>query len=76
MYSVYVLKNLKTKKLCMGMTEDFGDEFKKRKNSVLVSIKTHKDKKEAQKNEKYLKSEKGLKELKLKIKKKSLGEMA
>lgn len=75
-YCVYVLKNLKNKKLCIGIAEDFGGEFEKHQDSVLVSAKVYKDKKEAEKGEKYLKSVKGKRELKLKMEKKSLGEMA
>lgn len=76
MHFTYVLRNLKTKKLFIGCSDNFSEEFKKNKNSVLVSVKTYKDKKEAQKSEKYLKSEKGLTELKIKIKKKALGILA
>lgn len=70
---VYVLKNVKTKKLSIGLTDDFEAEFGGNPKSVLVSLKTFKDKKEAGKLEKYLKSEKGIKEFKVKMKKKALG---
>lgn len=73
MHCVYILKNLKNKKLCIGLTDDFDGEFKKNNECILISIKFFKDKKEAGKLEKHLKSEKGLKELKSKIKKRSLG---
>lgn len=73
MHYVYVLKNLKSKKLCIGLTGDFNEEFGKYQKSTLISIKFFKEKKEADKFEKHLKSGRGLKELKLKIKKKSLG---
>lgn len=73
MFFVYILKNIKTKRLSIGLTDDFGAEFGENPKSVLVSLKTFKDKKEAGKLEKYLKSEKGLAELKTKIKKKALG---
>lgn len=73
MYCVYVLKNLKSKKICIGLTENFDEEFKENPNSILISVKVFKEKKEAGKLEKHLKSEKGLKELKSKIKKRSLG---
>ena len=43
---VYVLKNLNNKKLCIGLTDDFGGEFEKNQKSILVSIKFFKDKKE------------------------------
>lgn len=76
MFCVFVLKNLKNKRLCIGLSDDFDQEFKNHPGSVLVSLKAYNDKKEALKFEKYLKSEKGLKEFKAKIKKKSLGEMA
>lgn len=73
MHSVYILRNIKNKKLSIGLTDDFKSEFGENPKSVLVSLKTFKDKKEAGKLEKYLKSEKGLAELKAKIKKKALG---
>lgn len=73
MHCVYVLKNLKNKKLCIGLTDDFDEEFKNNSDSILVSAKLFKEKKEAGKLEKHLKSEEGLKELKSKIKKRSLG---
>lgn len=73
MFFVYILRNTKTKKLSIGLTDDFSGEFKNEPKSILVSLKTFEDKKEAGKLEKYLKSEKGLKELKVKIKKKALG---
>lgn len=76
MYSVYILKNIKTKKLSIGLTDDFKSEFGENPKSVLVSLKTFKDKKEAGKLEKYLKSEKGTKEFKAKMKKKALGILA
>lgn len=73
MFFVYILRNIKTKKLSIGLTDDFNGEFKNEPKSVLVSLKIFKDKKEAGKLEKYLKSEKGLTELKARIKKKALG---
>lgn len=73
MYFVYILKNIKTKKLSIGLTDDFKSEFVNNPKSVLASLKTFKDKKEAGKLEKYLKSEKGMAELKARIKKKALG---
>ncbi|KKP98874.1 MAG: hypothetical protein US71_C0002G0016 [Parcubacteria group bacterium GW2011_GWD2_38_12] len=72
---VYVLKNLNNKKLCIGLTDDFGGEFEKNQKSILVSIKFFKDKKEAGKFEKHLKSKKGLADFKLKMKNKALGIM-
>lgn len=75
MHCVYVLKKLKSKKLCVGLTDDFGREFEKNQKCVLISIKFFRDKKEAGKLEKHLKSRKGLADFKLKIKKKSLGIM-
>lgn len=73
MQYVYVLKNLKSKRLCIGCTDNFDEEFKKNPCSILISVKVIKEQKEAEKLEKHLRSEKGLKELKSKIKKKSLG---
>lgn len=73
MHCVYVLKNIKNKKLCIGMTENLDEEFKKSLDSILISAKVFKGKKEAGKFEKHLKSDKGLKELKSKIKRRSLG---
>lgn len=73
MHCVYVLKNLKSKKLCIGLTDDFDQEFKDNPNAILISMKVFNERKEAGKHEKYLKSEKGLKELKSKIKRRSLG---
>lgn len=75
MYCVYILKNLKNKRLFIGYANDFNEEFKKHHNSVLVSVETCISESEANKLEKYLKSEKGLLELKNKIKKRTLGKM-
>lgn len=75
MFCVFVLKNLKNKRLCIGLSDDFDQEFKNHPQSVLISLKAYRDKKEAVKFEKYLKSKKGLNELKAKIKRKSLGVM-
>ena len=73
MYCVYVLKNIKSKKLCIGSTDNFEEEFKKNSSSILISVKVVKEQKEAEKLEKHLKSEKGMKELRSRIKKRSLG---
>lgn len=73
MHFIYILKNIKTKKLVIGCSENFNETFGNNSNSVLVSIKFFKEKKDAVKLEKHLKSKRGLSEFKKKIARKNLG---
>ena len=78
MYSVYVLKSEKDGNLYIGCTSDIekriqyhnsGKVFstKSRRPFVLIFKEEYKDKYEAYNNERYYKTAKGKKELKLKI---------